>query len=140
MSRITNTEIIRSISFTDEANILACNYSNAISSFTGNSILVLGKIENEEFKKFLTLKNKWKSETCYFSSSISIFNNSAYREIINLGSKSIPWIIRELKKTDDHWFFALKEITGVNPVNPINYGIIPKMKEDWVNWAKQNNM
>ena len=34
---------------------------------------------------------------------------------------------------------ALKKITGKNPVNPEHYGIITKMKEDWIAWAKNNN-
>lgn len=139
MSRLFNTEITRNTGLTQEASILSCNYSNAVNSFKGNSVLVSDRIENQEFKHFLQLKDKWKSETQYFSSSSSIFENSAYKEIINLGGKTIPWIIRELKKTDDHWFYALKKITGKNPVNPKNFGIISRMKEDWIQWAQKNN-
>ncbi len=139
MSRIYNSEIIRNTGLTQEASTLSCNYSNAISNFRGNSVLISDRIDNQEFKHFLLLKDKWKSETLYFSSSAHIFNNAHYLEIIGLGRKSIPWIIRELKKTNDHWFYALKKITGKNPVNPEHYGIITKMKEDWIAWAKNNN-
>lgn len=139
MSRLFSSEIIRNTGLTQEASTLSCNYSNAIITFRGNSVLISDRIDNQEFKHFLHLKDKWKSETLYFSSSSHIFNNSAYLEIIGLGKKSIPWIIRELKKTNDHWFYALKKITGKNPVNPEHYGIINKMKEDWIEWAKNNN-
>lgn len=139
MSRLYKTEISRNTGLTQEASILSCNYSNAVSAFKGNSVLISDRIENQEFKHFLKLKDKWKSETLYYSSSSHIFNNSAYKEIIALGSKSIPWIIRELKKTNDHWFFALKKISGENPVNPNHYGLITKMKEDWIEWAQKNN-
>lgn len=139
MSRLYNTEITRNTGLTQEASILSCNYSNAVNAFKGNSVLISDRIENQEFKHFLQLKDKWKSETLYYSSSSLIFNNSAYKEIIALGSKTIPWIIRELKKTNDHWFYALKKISGENPINPDNYGIITKMKEDWIKWAQKNN-
>lgn len=139
MSRQYSTEITRNTGLTQEASILSCNYSNAVNAFKGNSVLISDRIENQEFKHFLQLKDKWKSETLYYSSSSHIFNNSAYREIIALGSKTIPWIIRELKKTNDHWFYALKKISGENPINPDHYGIIPKMKEDWIEWAQKNN-
>ncbi|MBG6060994.1 hypothetical protein IWX83_000768 [Flavobacterium sp. CG_9.1] len=139
MSRLYSTEITRNTGLTQEASILSCNYSNAVNTFKGNSVLISDRIENQEFKHFLQLKDKWKSETLYYSSSSQIFNNSAYREIIALGSKTIPWIIRELKKTNDHWFYALKKISGENPVNPDHYGIITKMKEDWIEWAQKNN-
>ena len=133
------TEITRTTSITRESQVVSCNFSNAIIAFKGNSILVSERIENRQYKNFLILKNKWKSETLFLSSSTSIYNNSAYKEIINYGRKSIPWIIRELKKTDDHWFYALSKITGVNPVNSENYGVISKMREDWIKWAEQNN-
>lgn len=139
MSRLYSTEITKNTGLTQEASILSCNYSNAVSIFKGNSVLISDRIENQEFKHFLQLKDKWKSETLYYSSSSHIFNNSAYREIISLGSKTIPWIIRELKKTNDHWFYALKKISGENPIKPDHYGVITKMKEDWIEWAQKNN-
>ena len=139
MNRQFKTEIIRNTSLTNEANVITCNYSNALNIFRGNSFIISERIKTQEFKHFLKLKNKWKSETMFYSSSTTIFNNSSYKEIINFGEKSVPWIIRELKRTDDHWFYALKTITGINPVNPENYGIISQMKKDWIDWAEQNN-
>lgn len=129
-------EIVRGTSIAPETQILACNYSNAINTFRGHSIIMGNYYENREYKKFLKLKEKWEKETMFLSSSSAIYNNSSYIEIIALGEKSIPWIIRDLKKTNKHWFSALNQISGENPVPEEHYGIIPQMKEDWINWAK----
>ncbi|MEZ0006271.1 hypothetical protein ABH942_001634 [Flavobacterium sp. 28YEA47A] len=126
-------------SITSEANVLATNFSNAINTFRGTSILVSDRMENKMFKNFLKLKDSWVLETMFASNSNEIFNNHAYQEIICMGQKSVPWIIRELKKSNDHWFFALREITGVDPILPEHYGKINDMKNDWINWYEQNN-
>lgn len=132
-------EHVRGTSLAAETRTLACNFSNALQTLKGNSILVTDRYEYQEYKQFLKLKERWEEETMFTSSSAQLFSNSAYREIIGLGSKSIPWIIRDLKKTDSHWFFALNKITGANPILPENNGIVSKMKENWIDWAKKNN-
>lgn len=71
-----------------------------------------------------------------FSSSL---NKESYNSIINLGKDVIPLIIDDLIKTDSHWFYALSEIANFNPVQEKHQGIIPLMKKDWIEWAKQNN-
>jgi hypothetical protein len=125
------------ISASNEAQILACNYSTAISLFKGNSIIIADYYEHAEYRRFIRLKNQWLEETKFTSSSTQIYNNNAYKKIICLGAKSIPWIIRDLKKTNAHWFNALFQITGENPINPDHSGIVPKMAEDWINWAEK---
>ena len=139
MSSIYKTEIIRNTALTRESSLVTCNYSNALIAFKGNSVLITERIQNREYRNFLRLKNRWKFETRFFSNSNEIINNSAYKSIIGMGKKTIPWIIRDLKKSNNHWFFALKEITGINPVNPENYGKINDMKNDWIVWAEKNN-
>lgn len=139
MSYIDFTENVRSISLASETQVLAINYSNAIRTFKGNSILISDRIKHREYKNFLILRDKWKKETKYCSSSSMLFNNSNYLAIINLGPKTIPWILKDLKKNDTNWFMALNKLTGENPINIEHYGIIPKMKEDWINWAKIKN-
>jgi hypothetical protein len=129
-----NTEVVTGAS--QEAHILACNFSNAISAFKGTSIIITDYYEHAEYRNFLRLKNQWLDETRFTSSSTIIYNNGAYKKIISLGAKSIPWIIRDLKKTNAHWFNALTKITGVNPIHPDHSGIISAMAQDWINWAE----
>ena len=121
-----------------EAQVLACNYSNAISAFKGNSIIIADYYEHAQYRNFLRLKEQWLKETMFTSSSTVIYNNNAYKKIIDFGAKSIPWIIRDLKKTNAHWFNALFKITGEDPINPEHAGMVAKMAEDWVVWAEKN--
>ena len=124
---------------TEEANIMKINFSNAIEAFAGMSATVTKKMEQDGFKEFLELKSRWKDETRYFSSGSGIFSNSAYVGIISKGPVAIPWIIRELIRENDYWYNALEQITGINPIKSENIGLVENMKEDWLQWAQDNN-
>jgi hypothetical protein len=138
-STFINIEYMQPSGVTKEACTLSINFSNAMNIFVGTSILISQKIENQEFRRFLMLRDKWKSETLLVSSGSMIISNSAYKEIINLGNIAIPWIIRELNKTNDHWFYALEKISGENPILDENIGRVEEMKKDWINWASNKN-
>ena len=79
-----NTEIVTGTSH--EAQILECNYSNAISAFKGTSIIITDYYEHAEYRNFIRLKNQWLNETKFTSSSTIIYNNGAYKKIICLTS------------------------------------------------------
>ncbi|HOB70602.1 MAG TPA: hypothetical protein PLD55_06515 [bacterium] len=91
-------------------------------------------LENE----FETLKEKWKKEVKLTSSMTEIINNENYQKIIELGYDVIDFIYEELKKEPDFWFYALKEITGADPVRSSNYGNLKAMTQDWISWFKSN--
>lgn len=133
------TEYTQPIGVTEEANVLNLNYSNAVNIYIGHSLFISKKLEEKEFRRFLSLKNQWKDETLFVSSGTVLISNSAYREIISLGSAAIPWIIREMKKNNDHWFYALEKITGVNPIKKKNIGVVENMKKDWIDWASNKD-
>jgi hypothetical protein len=139
MSTFYRTEYSKPIGLTTEASTLSINFSNAMDSYVGKSIVIQNKLETQEFKRFLILKEKWESETLFVSNGSLIISNSAYKNIINIGGMAIPWIFREMKKNDNHWFYALEKITGKNPIKNENIGIISKMKDDWLNWGENNN-
>ena len=138
-STFFNTEYIQPMGVTAEASTLNINFSNAINTYIGRSVILLTKLENQKFKEFVVLREKWKEETLFVSSGTILISNSAYKSIIHMGSLTIPWIFREMRKNDDHWFYALEKITGINPIKPESVGIIEKMKEDWFDWASQND-
>ena len=133
------TEYVQPFGVTEEANVLSINYSNALSTYIGHSMFISKKLEEKEFRRFLTLKNQWKEETLFVSSGTVLISNSAYKEIINIGYTAIPWIIREMRKNNDHWFYALEKITGVNPIKKKNLGIVENMKQDWIDWASNKD-
>jgi hypothetical protein len=62
----------------------------------------------------------------------------AYQEIIGMGPEVVPLLLADLARQPDHWFTALKAITGANPVDPADCGRIEKMAEAWLQWGRQN--
>jgi hypothetical protein len=79
-------------------------------------------------------KAEWKAETAMFSSASKAAKHSAYRKIVGMGMAVVPFIMADLKQEPDHWFIALREITGANPVKPGHRGAVGLMAGDWVRW------
>lgn len=94
--------------------------------------------ENLRFD-FYNLYLDWKMETRFSSSVLQICNHPAYQQIIGLGEKVLPFIFAELRRSPDHWFWALKAITRVDPVSPRDRGNIKEMTQAWLRWAEENN-
>jgi predicted DNA-binding antitoxin AbrB/MazE fold protein len=86
--------------------------------------------------RFRQLKEAWERAVAHHSSTTIRNNHPAYREIIGLGPKVIPLLLRDLEENHTHWFCALREITGANPVPESAAGNIPKMAEAWLSWAR----
>lgn len=90
---------------------------------------------NEEL--FNLLVQEWKSETGMMSLTTQKVNHPAYQKIISMGQPVIPLILRELELESDHWFWALRAITNVNPVKPEQQGNMKRMAQAWLNWGKE---
>lgn len=89
--------------------------------------------------EFYSLRDNWKNETAYLSSSTEIAHNPNYQKIIGLGEGVLPLIFEDLKKWPDHWFFALHAITGEDPVKFEDRGNLNKMTQSWLEWWKTKN-
>jgi len=86
---------------------------------------------------FLTLAHRWKEERGPSSSTTEIAMCPSYQRIIGLGPAAIPLILRELEREPDHWFWALKAITGEDPVPADSRGKVREMARLWVEWGRQ---
>ena len=86
--------------------------------------------------KFQELKAIWNADTAILSSITEIAMHPAYQQIIGMGRNAIPLILAEMKETPGHWFWALKSITGEDPVLPKQRGRIKEMTEAWINWGR----
>jgi hypothetical protein len=84
--------------------------------------------------RFRSLARRWKQDTLFCSSTTDMANHPAYREIIAMGWAAVPLILDELRTEPDHWFWALREITGEDPVAPQDRGVLRKMTEAWLRW------
>jgi hypothetical protein len=89
-------------------------------------------------QKFQRLAAQWRAETEHLSSTSRMFNHPAYREIIALGQGVLPLLFRDLAREPDHWFAALRALTGAQPVPPEDRGRIDRMAEAWLRWAKEH--
>jgi len=105
-----------------------------------NSRQPKAKPERERILKsdFMKLANQWRSETKYMSVMSDIISHSAYQKIISMGKDVVPLILEELRKEPEHWFWALKSITGDNPIKSEDRGRLNKMTEAWLDWGRQH--
>src|SRR5258708_13199003 len=68
--------------------------------------------------RFKRLAQQWKDDTKYSSSISRNSMHPAYQQIIGMGEPVVPVLLRELEQRPDHWFCALRTITGRDPVPP----------------------
>jgi hypothetical protein len=84
--------------------------------------------------RFRKLKNEWETDTAAYSSLTEIAMHPAYQQIIGMGQVAIPLIMDEIRRKPGHWFWALKSITGEDPVPPEKRGRIKDMTKAWLQW------
>ncbi len=94
------------------------------------------KLELEaEFNK---LAEEWRAATSMLSLVTQKSMHPAYQRIIGMGQPVVPLILRDLQQKPDHWFWALRAITGDNPVKPEQRGRMKLMAQAWIEWGKEN--
>lgn len=88
----------------------------------------------QQFDKLVT---KWHEETNHLSSLTDIVLNFNYQRIIGMGPAALPFIFEELRRNGGHWFWALRAITGEDPVAPQDRGSMLSMKNAWLEWWRK---
>lgn len=88
-------------------------------------------------ERFRTLATTWHAETDHLSSTTERVLHPSYQQIIGLGPSAVPFLLRDLAETRSHWFWALRAITGEDPVNQDDAGNIRKMTEAWLEWGRR---
>lgn len=91
----------------------------------------------EDFRR---LTDEWKSQSKFLSSPTAIAALPAYQAIIALGPAAIPLILEELRREPDHWFVALKRITGEDPVPEDARGNLDLMTQAWLRWGSSHGI
>jgi hypothetical protein len=89
-------------------------------------------------QKFQRLAAVRRAEMGHLSSTTKMFSHPAYQEIIAMGMDVVPWLLRDLAKEPEHWFAALRAITGAQPVPPKDRGQVDWMAEAWLAWANEH--
>lgn len=88
--------------------------------------------------EFRRLAEEWREATEFSSSSRLKENHPAYRQIIRMGRAVLPLIYQELKSGRGHWFAALEQITGENPVRAADAGYINRMRRAWIRYLEDH--
>jgi hypothetical protein len=86
---------------------------------------------------FRALAEQWRQERGPASSTTQLALCPSYQRIIGLGAAVVPLLLRELERQPDHWFWALKAITGADPVPAASRGKLREMAEAWLGWGRE---
>jgi len=90
--------------------------------------------------KFKRLLNEWREQAKILSSISAMAMLPPYQEIIGMGKPALALILNELKKKPDHLFWALRSISGIDPVSPEDRGRIDRMAKAWIEWGRQEKI
>ncbi len=88
--------------------------------------------------QFQRLVAQWRNECQLLSSTTAKAMHPAYQQIIGLGPEALPLIFKELSERQGHWFWALKSITGEDPVSAADAGNVPRLAEAWLHWGREH--
>lgn len=96
-----------------------------------------GQLNRSVGSRFDELRDQWKAETAFASSLQDRVLHPAYQQIIGLGPHALPYLLKELRETPDHWFWALGAITGADPVPDEAAGDFDRHVMAWLAWADE---
>ena len=103
-----------------------------------NQYADLEEIEPAERERFQELADQWEEETFFLSRSDRAIAHPVHQEIVNLGRPVVPLILERMRSQGGHWFEALQQITGEDPVSPADYGNIAAMQNSWLQWGENH--
>ncbi len=95
-------------------------------------------ISAEARAKFDRLANEWRSAIRYVSSLSQMVTHPAYQRIIGMGAEAIPLMLERLGHQPEHWFWALKSISGQDPVPEEERGDVEAMSRTWLSWGREH--
>jgi len=97
---------------------------------------VRGWLLRSTSEEFHRLAAAWRENRGPTSSLTEMAMRPEYQQIIGMGRDAVPLLLQELRKTPDHWFWALVAITGEDPVPPEHKGKLSEMTKAWLQWGK----
>lgn len=84
------------------------------------------------------LADEWRrTRSKVTSSPTKLAMHPAYQRIMAKGWPAVPFILQELQREPDHWFWALSAITEVDPVQVEDRGDFNAMTEAWIKWGRE---
>jgi hypothetical protein len=83
-------------------------------------------------ERFHKLAAIWRKDVCFISDLNEICGHPAYQQIIGMGVPALPFLLEELEKEPAQWFWALKAITGEDPIPEGARGDVEAMTKAWL--------
>lgn len=87
---------------------------------------------------FNLLADLWVERTRFDSSLEDIFGDSAYREILKLGTSVIPHLLRRLQRDPDRWFFALTVVADAQQAVVPDGATREEAVDAWLRWGAEH--
>jgi hypothetical protein len=87
-------------------------------------------------ERFREYADKWESQTAFLSATPMRILNDSYQSIMAMGPEVVPILLRDLQKTQRHWFWALRHLTSADPVPEKDRGTVDRMIAAWIAWGK----
>jgi hypothetical protein len=116
-------------------------YTGQLGTYIAPSRMVSAPVVDraaQRSERFRKLVSQWNMERGVSSSITEGALCLSYQEIIGMGPDAISLILAQLKSEGDEpdqWFWALRVITGADPVDPQDSGDYLKMARAWFEWA-----
>ncbi len=97
-----------------------------------------GAVSAQARARFDRLAGEWRSAVRYVSSLSQMVTHPAYQRIIGMGVEAVPLMLERLRCEPEHWFWALKSISGEDPVPGEERGDVEAMSRTWLSWGRQH--
>ncbi len=118
----------------------AATLQQRIQELAAHFAFPVSRARETEREAFRRLANRWRQQTAFSSSTTAMAMHPDYQAIIGMGPAALPMILEALSEGRGHWFWALKAISGVDPVPPQDRGAIPRMKKAWLDWGRAKGL
>lgn len=100
----------------------------------------LTRSSSDSEARFRRLAAEWKEQSNHLSNSAQMAMLRPYQRIIGMGWEAVPFILDELRREPDQWFWALEAITEQNPVPPEANGRVRQMAQAWIEWGQKQGL
>lgn len=74
----------------------------------------------------------------FASDATSARDTQAYKLLVSLGKRAVPFVLREYERQDGIWSLVLEDILNENPVSPEDFGDSGRVRKAWLDWGKAN--
>jgi hypothetical protein len=92
-----------------------------------------GRDQESDFQqRFARLVAEWKVGRGHSSKLRDLAMHPAYQQIIGMGERAVPLLIKEMNQRPDQWDWALRAITGTDPVPRESWGKLKEIAAAWI--------